>query len=83
MVGLVPINTAEIERKRLVAKRLPSPAHRRALRSSAGVSQVDAAAACGVTRSTFCRWEQGTRTPRGEHLAAYVDLLDFFAELAG
>lgn len=54
---------------------LPAPMMRRAIRTSAHVSQQRVADALGVTSVTVHRWEHGTCTPRGEMLVAYVDLL--------
>lgn len=59
-----------------VARRLPSPAMARAIRAAAGVSQARLAAELGVQRVTVARWEAGKRRPRGELLAAYVELLE-------
>ena len=58
------------------ARRLPSPEMRRAIRMEAGVSQTRLAAELGVDRVTLARWESGDRTPRGELLGRYTDLLD-------
>ncbi|MFC7488779.1 helix-turn-helix domain-containing protein [Knoellia sp. CPCC 206453] len=63
------------ERARL-ARRLPSPALRRAIRLEAGLSTVQLGRAMGVTRQAVSQWETGTRTPRGDHLIAYVAVLD-------
>lgn len=57
---------------------IPEPAHRRALRKACGVSQAEAAAALGVDRTTFSRWESGVTQPRGKHLSPYIELLDYF-----
>lgn len=57
-------------------KALPTPAMCRALREAAGVSAAQVAAPVGVTRQTVSKWELGTRTPRGEHLRRYLDVLD-------
>jgi transcriptional regulator with XRE-family HTH domain len=68
-----------LERGKLVG-RLPSVSTRVLLRRSAGMSQEDVAAVVGVTRPTVTRWEQGKRTPRGEQLRGYVELLERLAE---
>ena len=57
------------------AKRLPSPAMARAIRLAADVSQERIAAELGVHRVTVARWEAGARRPRGQHRAAYAELL--------
>lgn len=57
---------ANIARRR----RLPAPAAR------AGVSQAALGDALGVAQQTVATWEAGTRTPTGDHLAQYLDLLD-------
>lgn len=62
-------------------RRLPAPAMAREIRRAAGVSQGRMGQELGVTSITVSRWESGLRTPRGEHLVAYVELLDQLAEL--
>lgn len=57
------------------AKRLPSPEMRKAIRREAGVSQTRLAAELGIDRVTLARWESGGRTPRGDLLMKYSDLL--------
>lgn len=57
-------------------RRLPIPAMRRAIRISAGLTQTDVADVLGVHRESVTRWELGTRTPRGEVLHRYVELLE-------
>lgn len=56
-------------------RQLPDPDTRKRIRESARVSQEELAAVCGVSRSTICRWETGTRTPRGQHADEYIELL--------
>ncbi len=72
-----PLTTA-LEGARL-ARRLPPAAVRRHLRERAGLVQDDLARAVGVNRVTICRWETGARTPRGEVLRRYVEILDRLA----
>jgi len=67
---------APIAAKLTARRRLPVPAMRRALRIDAGLTQADVGETLGVARESVARWEAGARTPRGEILLAYVDLLD-------
>jgi transcriptional regulator with XRE-family HTH domain len=70
-----------VEEVRL-ARRLPSPRMRKQIRVDAGVSQTRMAAELGVDRVTLARWETpGDRTPRGELLEPYSDLLGRLQEL--
>lgn len=57
-------------------RRLPPPEVRRVLRRNAGLSQNTVAKEFKVARTTITRWENGIRTPRGEQLEAYVELLE-------
>ncbi len=61
---------------------LPPPVARRALRQAAGVSLLAVARACGVSRQAVAHWEAGTRQPRDEHLAAYLQALRLLREKA-
>jgi HTH-type transcriptional regulator/antitoxin MqsA len=55
---------------------LPSPAMRRAIRLSAGLSLADVGkVAGGVSRQAVAAWEAGKAIPTGEHLTAYARLL--------
>lgn len=56
-------------------RRLPDPAVRRALRIGAGVSQQELADVLGIDRASVCRYELGTRSPRGDLAARYAGLL--------
>jgi len=60
-------------------RRLPEPAVRRLLRERARLSQGDLAEVMGVDRATVSRWETGVRTPAGNTLTTYVELLDRLA----
>jgi DNA-binding XRE family transcriptional regulator len=71
---------AEIARTR---RDLPSPAMRRAIREDAGVSQAMIGRDLGVSRQAVCRWEAGTRNPRGELAGAYARLLRELQEVGG
>lgn len=55
---------------------LPPPEIRRMLREKAGITQEEIAGALGVSRPAISRWESGARTPRGERLLDYIELLD-------
>lgn len=57
-------------------RRLPPPAVRRLIRRQAGVTQQDVAHLLRVSRPTVTRWESGLRSPRGDVLRRYADLLD-------
>jgi len=46
------------------------------IRLAAELTQDDVAESLGVDRVTVARYEPGDRTPRGEYLIRYVDLLD-------
>ncbi|GAA1236724.1 hypothetical protein GCM10009665_28620 [Kitasatospora nipponensis] len=59
---------------------LPEPAERRRLREAAGFTQEEVAAALGVRRETFVKWEAGSAQPRAPRRGAYAWLL---AGLAG
>lgn len=67
----IDVLVAEINASKL----LPAPAGRRALRVSAGVSLERVGQACGVTRQAVWTWEHGLRTPRGENLRRYIQVL--------
>lgn len=62
-------------------RRLPSPAMARQIRVESGVSTGRMAAELQVQRITVSRWERGTRTPTGDLLVAYVELLEGLRKL--
>ncbi len=62
-----------------IRRRLPAPPARRLLRERHGLSQGVVALAVGVTCASISRWETGERTPRGETLDAYLQVLDRLA----
>jgi DNA-binding transcriptional regulator YiaG len=64
-------------------RRLPHPEECRRIRQAAGASQHLTAEAAGVSVMAVSRWERGERTPRGETLARYLDVLDQLREMAG
>lgn len=57
-------------------RRLPSPQLRKAIREMAEVPVAEVAQAVGVSPQAVYRWEQGTRTPRGDTMGAYLAVLD-------
>ncbi|MFH9225935.1 helix-turn-helix transcriptional regulator [Streptomyces lydicus] len=65
----------EIRSRLQVRTDLPCPEQRRALRTSAGLSQQELADAVGVTRQAVSHWESGIRTPRGAVLDRYIDAI--------
>ncbi len=71
--------TAHLSEELAARKRLPPPPVRKALRLAAGASlEATGEAAGGVTDEAVRLWELGKRTPRGENLRAYVEVLDLF-----
>jgi transcriptional regulator with XRE-family HTH domain len=54
---------------------LPEPLERAALLKKAGVSRQRLAADMGCSRVTVSRWVNGSRTPRGKDLLAFVSRL--------
>lgn len=71
MTDIIPL-----DRKLAARRRLPPPKIRRAIREAVGATQADIADELGIHRETVSRWESGERTPRGEKLVHYVELLD-------
>jgi len=71
--------TALIKRARALAS-LPPPDQRRAIREAAGASLADVSTPLGVTPQAVRLWELGQRTPRGNHLLDYLDLLNDLKE---
>jgi hypothetical protein len=63
---------------------LPSVEMRHAIRAAAGqpLDAVGKAFDPPVCASTVLRWERGERTPRGEHLEQYVEILAEMQALA-
>lgn len=64
-------------------KQLPPPGLRRAVREAAGVSLDAVAEHCEVSHQTVSYWERGMRTPTGERLERYAELLDRLAKGQG
>lgn len=61
---------------------LPPAKVRRSIREAAGVSQRAMAREIEVSAMTISRWEDGTRTPRGERADRYGRLLAELREVA-
>ncbi|MCX4657527.1 helix-turn-helix domain-containing protein [Streptomyces microflavus] len=59
---------------------LPVPEVRAALRRADGLTQTEAANACGVSRVAFHRWETGQAEPRARAKAVYLQLLQGLAQ---
>jgi transcriptional regulator with XRE-family HTH domain len=62
-----------------LARSLPPPAMRRALRLRAGLTQQDVAYLLGVARVSVTRWESGEREPRRSEGARYAVLLGWIS----
>lgn len=58
-----------------IRRRLPPPELRRFLRERAGLPQQAIADEVGVSRPAVSRWEAGRRTPRGDDLRRYSEIL--------
>ncbi len=58
---------------------LPEPKTRRTLRVAAGITQSEVAEAVGVSRGAVCRWEAGSREPRGRTRRQYAEVLALLA----
>jgi DNA-binding transcriptional regulator YiaG len=59
---------------------LPDPAAAKAIRLAAQLTEREIGTSIGVTAATVCRWERGSRKPRGHQRDAYADLLARLAE---
>jgi transcriptional regulator with XRE-family HTH domain len=64
-------------------RRLPEPLILRHIRERAQVSQEELAEIVGVDRASVSRWENGTRTPKGENLLTYIAALERLEEATG
>jgi transcriptional regulator with XRE-family HTH domain len=62
---------------------LPPPAVCRAIRESAGISQLEVARVLGVDRVSVTRYESGVRLPRPAVRERYVELLSRLADQDG
>ena len=56
-------------------RELPPPVMRRAIRQAAGASLRAIAEAVGVTPQAVAFWERDERTPTGDRLLRYVEVL--------
>lgn len=63
-----------------ISRQLPSPEKAREIREAAGISGTRLAQAVGVHPNTLCRWEAGTRRPRGALRLAYAAALAELSE---
>ena len=54
---------------------LPDPAAAKAIRLAAHLTEKEIGTSVGVTAATVCRWERGTRKPRGRQRDAYAAVL--------
>ena len=75
--------TSELEQKldallvrKQVRVELPSPSERRALRKALGLTLHEVAELVGCSHVAVLNWEKGQRTPQGENLSRYRELLD-------
>ena len=64
-------------------RELPPPAKCRQLRLRAGITQTAIAEALDVNRASVSRWESGSRTPTGDKLLGYLEILDLLRSEAG
>jgi transcriptional regulator with XRE-family HTH domain len=62
---------------------LPSPAARRLLREQSGLTQSELARLLDVSRPAVAKYENGTRTPRGDVALRYVEVLGEIARELG
>ena len=76
-IGMVDTidETGEILTWARALRDLPPPRKCRSIRLGAGLSLDKVGAALGVSGVTVGRWENGSRSPRGDDLVAYVRLL--------
>ena len=81
MVTMTINGTEELVQRVQLARSLPDPKMRRAIREAAGATQLEVAKAVGVCRATIAHYERGAKTPRGEHLVRYVDVLRALREV--
>jgi transcriptional regulator with XRE-family HTH domain len=69
------VEIAELLQRGRVRRSLPDPALRRLIRQRAGITPAELAEAIGVSRPAVVRWELGNRTPTGENLTRYAEVL--------
>lgn len=79
---MLPVDTAQIDRKVQVQRHRIDPAVAKLIRIAAGLSQDDIARALDVARSTVCRWESGRRRPSAEQAEKYYALLTHVQDIA-
>lgn len=76
------MNLAPLVEQVTERRSLGSASSRRAIRKKAGLSLRSLAEVLEVDTSTVSRWESGTTTPRGEHLARYSEVLSVLQRVA-
>lgn len=72
------MNTDDLDRL-ATARALARSGRALTLRESAGLSRAEVAGACGVSRVTVHRWENGDNLPRAEAGIRYGELLERLA----
>jgi transcriptional regulator with XRE-family HTH domain len=77
---LVPTTVQELKQRAESRRVLPAPEERRRIRKDAGATLEEVAEVVGVTRQTVILWENGSRSPSGERLTRYMDLLRVLQE---
>jgi transcriptional regulator with XRE-family HTH domain len=77
------MNLDDLLERKTTRRRLPAPDVRRLLRERAGLTQTEAGEFLAVLPSTVSRWESGQRTPRGDRLDRYLQLLERLRQVAG
>lgn len=63
-----------------LSRQMPDAADAKTIRVNAGISVTRFAQELGVHPNTVCRWESGTRRPRGQMRIAYAAALADLSE---
>jgi DNA-binding XRE family transcriptional regulator len=82
MLAFDPVALENLSRRVKARRELPPPEAQRALRRAAGASLADVAQVVGATRQAVSLWEWGKRSPHGDRLDAYLEVLRVFREVA-
>lgn len=69
-------NTTPIITTARTRRSLPDPPTAKAIRLAACLTEREIGSSVGVTAATVCRWERGTRKPRGRQRDAYAAVLN-------